>query len=466
MKNQTKIITFVLIFALSLVCLRHNTIAKEDFSYLKLYSLPDFSLQNQLHLNAQSFGFALTGADLGGDGQDELIVSAGRFVEPRIKILRQDGSLINSFLAYNKNFIGGVEVEACDLDNDGRDEILTGVRSNGGAHIRIFDSYGREKISANFFAFQGTSHGVRLSCGDVTGNGQANIIATSKVGDSVKVAVFNNQAELIVQKSFKDLKAKDTGVSLVDLGGDGQLEILLTAGWGDKPLIKILRGDLSLINEFLAFEAEYKGGVRALGLQTDRDVGQEIIVAPAFLGGSKISVFNSYGNLLSSTEIFNKNFVGGFNLDIIKTQEKNLLAIVPRNLPTGNTDEYKYIDIDVSEQRFKYYERGYLIDDLITSTGKPSTPTRYGEFKTLSKYEMAYGGADGQLWGMPYFIGFYTAGGLVNGIHELPFLNGYREGQNSLGHAVSHGCVRLGIGSAKEVYDWTEVDKTKIIVHP
>jgi len=34
-----------------------------------------------------------------------------------------------------------------------------------------------------------------------------------------------------------------------------------------------------------------------------------------------------------------------------------------------------------------------------------------------------------------------------------------------LGHAVSHGCVRLQIGPAKEVYDWTEVGVTKIFVH-
>jgi len=106
-----------------------------------------------------------------------------------------------------------------------------------------------------------------------------------------------------------------------------------------------------------------------------------------------------------------------------------------------------------------------LINDVLTSSGKPSTPTRLGEFTAFSKYDMAYGGADGQRWGMPYFIGFYKSGGLENGIHELPFLNGRREGETSLGRAVSHGCVRLGIGEAKKVYDWVEIDKTKVIVH-
>jgi lipoprotein-anchoring transpeptidase ErfK/SrfK len=101
----------------------------------------------------------------------------------------------------------------------------------------------------------------------------------------------------------------------------------------------------------------------------------------------------------------------------------------------------------------------------MTSTGKPSTPTRLGEFTVLSKYPMAYGGADGLRWAMPYFIGFYLSGSLENGIHELPFLNGAREGERNLGHAVSHGCVRLAIGVAEKVYNWTEVGITKVFVH-
>lgn len=48
--------------------------------------------------------------------------------------------------------------------------------------------------------------------------------------------------------------------------------------------------------------------------------------------------------------------------------------------------------------------------------------------------------------------------GTQYGIHELPeWPNGVKEGTGHLGTAVSGGCVRLGIGPAKALYDWAEV---------
>ena len=49
------------------------------------------------------------------------------------------------------------------------------------------------------------------------------------------------------------------------------------------------------------------------------------------------------------------------------------------------------------------------------------------------------------LW-MPFWLGLDR--GRI-GIHELPvWPSGYREGEDHLGKAVSHGCIRLGVGSA------------------
>jgi len=44
------------------------------------------------------------------------------------------------------------------------------------------------------------------------------------------------------------------------------------------------------------------------------------------------------------------------------------------------------------------------------------------------------------------------------GIHELPeWPNGKKEGEKSIGHRASHGCVRLGVDYAKSIYDWTDL---------
>lgn len=44
------------------------------------------------------------------------------------------------------------------------------------------------------------------------------------------------------------------------------------------------------------------------------------------------------------------------------------------------------------------------------------------------------------------------------GIHELPvWPDGIKEGENHLGTPVSHGCVRLGVGPAEFLYNWTPI---------
>lgn len=136
-------------------------------------------------------------------------------------------------------------------------------------------------------------------------------------------------------------------------------------------------------------------------------------------------------------------------------------AFLPLALPTE-----KSIEIDISSQWLKTRQDGKMLGEYQISSGKRSTPTRIGNFKVLEKLPIAYGcGADGQCWKMPYWIGIYLSGNQENGIHELPFINGRREGAKSLGWPVSHGCVRLGIGPAELVYHWAEVG-IPVNVHP
>lgn len=93
------------------------------------------------------------------------------------------------------------------------------------------------------------------------------------------------------------------------------------------------------------------------------------------------------------------------------------------------------------------------------STGKKGYDTPQGEFKVNNKVPRAWSRTYG-LW-MPYWMSFI---GSQYGIHELPeWPGGYKEGQNHLGTPVSHGCVRLGIGSAEWLYNWANIG-TKVIV--
>ena len=107
------------------------------------------------------------------------------------------------------------------------------------------------------------------------------------------------------------------------------------------------------------------------------------------------------------------------------------------------------IEIDLKTQKLIYLVGGQPWKDFLISSGKPGMATPAGNYKILNKSKKAWSKAY-QLW-MPYWLGL-NAGKI--GIHELPLWpSGYREGESHLGVPVSHGCVRLGIGSAQYIYE-------------
>ncbi|MCE9586670.1 L,D-transpeptidase [Candidatus Uhrbacteria bacterium] len=119
----------------------------------------------------------------------------------------------------------------------------------------------------------------------------------------------------------------------------------------------------------------------------------------------------------------------------------------------------KSIFIKLKTQTMEKRVAGIAIKSFKISGGLPKTPTPVGKFKVLSKNTRAWSSAS-KLW-MPYWMAFSGRG---HGIHELPeWPGGKKEGANHLGRPASHGCVRLGIGSAKEMYDWAPVG-TPVIV--
>lgn len=124
----------------------------------------------------------------------------------------------------------------------------------------------------------------------------------------------------------------------------------------------------------------------------------------------------------------------------------------------------KCIELNLKTQRLAKWEQGKITKEYVISSGQPAYSTKVGNFSILSKVPVAYGGVKGQRWKMPFWMGIYFVGSTENGFHELPFINGVRESSNSLGKPVSHGCVRLGIGDAQELYDWAEIG-TPVLIH-
>lgn len=120
----------------------------------------------------------------------------------------------------------------------------------------------------------------------------------------------------------------------------------------------------------------------------------------------------------------------------------------------------KYIDINLSAQVMSIFQDGKILDSYMVSSGKRGMDTPKIETKIYNKFPRAFSKAYGLF--MPFWMAMVSDGKF--GIHELPeWPSGYKEGAAHLGIPVSHGCVRLGVGSAKRVYDFAEVGTPVII---
>lgn len=121
----------------------------------------------------------------------------------------------------------------------------------------------------------------------------------------------------------------------------------------------------------------------------------------------------------------------------------------------------KYIDINLKQQVMVIFENGTPLDAYMISSGKKGMETPVGNYAIRNKAPRPWS-KEYSLF-MPNWMALVPDGKF--GIHELPeWPGGYKEGANHLGTPVSHGCVRLGVGPAKRVYDWAEIG-TPVQVH-
>jgi hypothetical protein len=252
--------------------------------------------------------------DVNGDGAADIITGAGPGAGPHVKVFDGlTGAEIRSFFAYAPAFVGGVFVAAGDINGDGFDDIITGVGS-GGPHVKVFDGQTGAEIRS-FFAFgPGFTGGVRVAAGDVNGDGLADIITGAGPGAGPHVKVFDGLTSAEI-RSFFAYDPSFTGGVFVDAGdidGDGFDDIVTGADRGPAH-VKVMSGATGeTLHSFFAFEASFMGGVRVAAGDINGDGFDDIIVGAGPGAGPHVKVFDGVtGANLRSFFAYDPAFRGG-----------------------------------------------------------------------------------------------------------------------------------------------------------
>ena len=266
-------------------------------------------------------GVRVAVGDVNGDTFIDVITAPGPGIATHIKIfdgasLRRMNGRMGHFMAYPGDFQGGVFVAAGDVNGDGRADVITGPGEGAPPHVRVFDAL-TGKVLHSFLAYDPSFRGgVRVAAGDVDGDGVAEIITGAGPGGGPHIKIFDiaNPTE---SSSFFAYPNFTGGVFVVagDVNGDGLADIITGADAGGGPHVRVFdaRDNLSLLHDFFAFDPGFLGGVRVATADVNGDGFADIIVGAGPGAGPHVRVFDARNNLTLLHDFFaySPNFLGG-----------------------------------------------------------------------------------------------------------------------------------------------------------
>ena len=207
-------------------------------------------------------------------------------------------------------FNGEVTVAHADFNNDGILDIVVAAGPGGGPHVRVINGATGAEFGS-FFAFDPSFRGgVFVAAADVNNDGLAEIVVGAGPGGGPHVKVFNGQTFAEIKSFFAYDPSFSGGVSVAtyDLNGDGFNEIVTGAGPGGAPHVKVFDGQsLQVIKEFMAYALTFSGGVYVAAGDFNNDLVPDIITGAGAGGGPHVIDWN-YNTLevLDSTMAFDK----------------------------------------------------------------------------------------------------------------------------------------------------------------
>ena len=244
-------------------------------------------------------GVTVATADLNDDTFPEIIVGVASNGPPLIRVFDgASGKMLSSFLAFPAAFQGGVTIATGDVDGDGDLDLVVGAGTGGGPAVRVFDGLSGTQIGSQFFAFNSNFRGgVNVATGDVNGDGTDEIIVGAGPGGGPVVRVFEfDTLDGVQTGEFLAFPLGFTGgvfVSAGDIDEDGSSEIIVGAGAGGGPVVRMYEADGTQIgNQILAFPLGFRGGVRVATGDVDGDSDTDIIVAAGPGGGPAVRTFD------------------------------------------------------------------------------------------------------------------------------------------------------------------------------
>lgn len=295
-------------------------------------------------------GFNVTSGNVLGDAHDEVIAGTATGLAPQVRVMDGQGKLKSQFYAYDAKLRNGVTITACDVNDDGYDEIITGQGRGGWPILKIFAGDGT-LVNSGFSVLDGKFlGGVNVACGDIDGNGTQEIVVAAGPGGGAHVMVYNAAGQAQANFFAYDKSTFRGGINLttIDMDGDGRDEIVTGPQYGAPhiQIFKIKSGTIARLSPgFYAFNRDYRGGVSVTGVDTNGDGTKELAVGVGDNATALVKIFNIKEQLQKEFFVYATSFLGGVNVagGDVDGDGKDELITMPRG---SGGPQVKIIDVD------------------------------------------------------------------------------------------------------------------------
>ncbi len=466
------ILVFGVIFMAAFLLLNIADAAEYRAPEVKIFNTDNKHLDKSFLAYDEAFkgGGNIAVCDTNNDGVDEIFVGAGAGGGPHVRMFDNLGNFTGfSFFPFHPDFRGGVDVACGDINGDKKDELIISQFGDGQAWVKAYQVNAEKKVLAEFIAYDSNFEGgARVAACDINGDGKAEIITGSGMNSTAHVRGFNGKGEFMGLSLFPFEEGHRGGVDVAcgNVDGGRESEIIAAKNYFGTAQVKVYKGDASkrILGDFLAFSESYREGVNVASGDIDRDGEAEVIVGSNGYA-PHVRTFEAYGAVKAlDLRPYEDDFRGGVKVAIGNVDQSSATEIVtvPGRRIWEGRDIYKYIEVDLSEQKLQAYKGGRKVNEFLISSGISKYPSPVGDFSIwlrLAEDRMTgdYGENHPDNYDIPnvpyvmYFNGPYSLHGAF--------------WHNNFGHPMSHGCINVSVQNAAWLYNWTMVGD-KVFVRP